>query len=137
MELAGEDELYKECMKIIKERGSCPSGEAVITLAGKLKSKYIIHTVVPIWKGENNNEEETLAKCYENTMKLAVKNKIRTIAFPNISTGIYGFPKLFAAKIALSSVCKFLDENDEMDKVIFVCYDEENWEIYRILMNEK
>lgn len=128
---SGEEELYRECIKIIQQKGSCPPGEAVITSAGRLKAKYIIHTVGPIWTGGNNKEKETLAQCYENTLKLAIENKVKTIAFPNISTGVYGFPKLPAAKIALNTVSKFIEENKDIEKVIFVCFDEENWGIYQ------
>ncbi|AJA48719.1 macro domain-containing protein LIC [Clostridium pasteurianum DSM 525 = ATCC 6013] len=132
---AGGEELHRECIKIIEEKGNCPPGKVAITSAGKLKAKYIIHTVGPIWRGGNNNEEETLSQCYWNTLKLAIENKIKTIAFPNISTGIYGFPKLPAAKIALNTVSKFVEENKDIEKVIFVCFDEENWGIYRGMLN--
>jgi len=128
---AAGPELLEECKKIISKIGSLPPGEAVITKAGKLKCKYVIHTVGPIWQGGNNNEAETLRKAYLNSLKLAKENGIKTIAFPNISTGAYGFPKDLASDIAIDAVKSFLDENPEIEKVVFVCFDEENYLIYK------
>src|SRR5690349_15831508 len=107
---AGGPKILEECKKIVARQGGCKTGEAVITTAGNLPAKYVIHTVGPIWHGGNNNEDELLANCYTNSLKLAAENGCKTIAFPNISTGVYRFPKEKAAKIAVATTCKFLAE---------------------------
>lgn len=123
---AGGPEILEECKQIVTQYGGCKTGEAVITTGGKLPSKYVIHTVGPVWKGGKNNEEQLLFNCYKNSLELAVKNNCKSVAFPNISTGVYSFPKKEAAKIAVESTIGFLDEHPEMEKVIFVCFDDEN-----------
>ncbi|MGA2296683.1 MAG: O-acetyl-ADP-ribose deacetylase [FCB group bacterium] len=128
--------LHEECMKIVQNQGKCPTGEAVITTAGNMPSKYVIHTVGPVWNGGNRNEGELLANAYKNSLTLAVENKAVLIAFPNISTGIYGFPKFEAAKIAIDTVCNFLLKNVSLQKIVFVCFDEENFDIYKKLLKE-
>ena len=100
-----------------------------MTTAGKLPANYVIHTVGPVWNGGRQNERELLAHCYQNSLQLAVANNCKTIAFPNISTGIYGFPKAEAATIAVQTVNEFLRKTDDIEKVIFVCFDEENFEL--------
>ncbi len=120
---AGGPDILNECRKI----GHCPTGEAVITGAGNLPSNHVIHTVGPIWSGGNNHEIEKLSACYKNALKIALKNKCKTIAFPNISTGVYGFPKREAAKIAVSTVKKFLESNTSIEQVYFICFDTENY----------
>jgi len=131
---AGGRQILDECIEIRSRQGGCKTGEAVITSGGKLLAKYVIHTVGPVWQGGNNNEEELLANCYINSLKLAVENNVKTIAFPNISTGVYRFPKKPAAEIALREVNNFLSTNDTLEEVIFVCYDEENFAIYSEMM---
>lgn len=129
---AGGSEILKECRQI----GGCETGEAVITTAGRMPSKHVIHTVGPIWRGGNYDERDLLANCYWNSLVLAVKHGLKTIAFPNISTGIYGFPKASAAKIAIQMVQDFLEEKGEaLEEVIFVCFDEENWQLYKEILN--
>lgn len=129
---AGGPAILEECIKI---KGGCPTGEAVITTAGELPAKYVIHTVGPIWTGGGNNEEELLRSCYRNSLKLAVENDIESIAFPNISTGVYRFPKELAAKTAVDEVSKFILENGQkLKKVIFVCYDSLNFKLYQDLL---
>jgi O-acetyl-ADP-ribose deacetylase len=123
---AGGPAVLEECKKIVAKQGGCKTGEAVITTAGNLPAKYVIHTVGPIWNGGKKNEEQLLAHCYKNSLQLAIDNHCKTIAFPNISTGVYGFPKDKAAKIAVSVVDEFLSKTDKIEKVIFVCFDEEN-----------
>jgi len=98
----------------------------VITTAGNLPAKYVIHTVGPIWNGGLNDEFEQLASCYKNSLQLAADNGCRTVAFPNISTGIYGFPKDKAAVVAIETVANFLAHTNKIDKVLFVCFDKEN-----------
>lgn len=128
---AAGPELLEECKKI----GGCPTGEARITKGYNLKAKHVIHTVGPIWRGGSNDEAALLKNAYINSLQLAKKHKVKSIAFPNISTGIYGFPKLRAARIAIETVSKFSAENKSMFEVIFVCYDDENFEIYNGLLN--
>ncbi len=123
---AGGKAILDDCRKIIAKQGGCKTGEAVITTAGNLPAKFVIHTVGPVWNGGLNNEAKKLSDCYKNSLQLAMENKCNTIAFPNISTGIYKFPKKEAAKIAVNAVAEFLSEHDEIEKVIFVCFDEEN-----------
>jgi len=128
---AAGPELLVEC----KTLNGCETGEAKITRGYNLPSKYVIHTVGPIWYEGVRNEPDLLANCYKNSLKLAKENKIRTIAFPNISTGVYRFPKDFAAKIAIRTVKFFLSQNKEIKQVYFVCFDDENYEIYQSILN--
>jgi O-acetyl-ADP-ribose deacetylase (regulator of RNase III) len=131
---AGGPAILEECRKIAEIQGGCPPGEAVITTAGKLNAKYVIHTVGPIWHGGMYNEDHLLANAYTNSLKLAVENGSKTIAFPNISTGVYSFPKERAAKIAIAAVKEFLKTDKSLNEVVFVCFDRENHEIYERLL---
>jgi len=124
---AAGSKLLDEC----KTLNGCPTGEAKITKGYNLNAKFVIHTVGPIWKNGNNNEPSLLANCYKNSLEIALKNHIKTIAFPNISTGVYKFPKESAAQIAINEVKIFIKQNPEIEKVIFVCFDNENFEIYK------
>src|SRR5699024_2486604 len=108
---AGEPQILEECKKIVRKQGELPAGEAVITTAGKMPAKYVIHTVGPVWNGGNSKEQQKLSNCYTNSLKLAVENNCKTIAFPNISTGVYGYPKEKAAKIAVQTTHQFLRIN--------------------------
>jgi O-acetyl-ADP-ribose deacetylase (regulator of RNase III) len=128
---AGGPAILEDCRKIIARQGSCKTGEAVITTAGNLQAKSVIHTVGPVWNNGNNKEAEKLANCYTNSLQLAVENNIGSIAFPNISTGIYGYPKKEAAAIAIKTVSDFIQNNSTIQKVNFVCFDEENFSIYQ------
>jgi O-acetyl-ADP-ribose deacetylase (regulator of RNase III) len=132
---AGGPEISMECRIIRDRQGGCPAGEAVITSAGLLPAKYVIHTVGPVWRGGNSGEDNLLAQCYTNSLKLAVSKDVKTIAFPNISTGVYGFPKERAAGIAINTVCNFSDSAGVLQKIIFVCFDGENYAIYRRLLS--
>ena len=126
--------LLGECEKL----GGCPTGEARITRGYDLMAKYVIHAVGPVWQGGKRNEPELLASCYQNSLRLAVENGIRSIAFPSISTGIYHFPKRQATQIAFSTVSKFLDENPgEIDRVCFVTYSWEDFDIYGEVVKRK
>lgn len=125
---AAGPQLLAEC----RELHGCKTGEAKITKAYHLPCQYVIHTVGPVWNGGKCGEEEKLAGCYRNSLQLAVKNHIRTIAFPSIATGIYRFPVALAAEIAVRTVKQFLDENpDRMDEVIWVLFDENTENIYK------
>jgi len=133
---AGGPAILEECKKIIARQGSCKIGEAVITSGGNLPSKFVIHTVGPVWNGGKNNEAKKLSSCYRNSLKLAVDNGIKTIAFPNISAGIYAYPKKEASEIAANAVLEFLKQNDSIDRVYFVCFDEENYQFYKSLIKD-
>lgn len=126
---SGGPEILEACRKIAARQGGCKTGEAVITTAGNLPASFVIHTVGPVWKDGRSGEPQKLANCYKNSLQLAVDNSCNTIAFPGISTGIYGFPKKEAAEIAVDIVAKFLATTDKLDKVIFVCFDEENYNL--------
>jgi O-acetyl-ADP-ribose deacetylase (regulator of RNase III) len=127
---AGGPEILRECIEIRNRQGGCKTGEAVLTQAGKLPARYVIHTVGPVWNGGQNNEETLLASCYRKSLQLAVQNHVKTIAFPNISTGIYGFPKERAAEIAVKTILEFMENDNNLEMIIFVCFDEENYRIY-------
>lgn len=131
---AGGPAILEECIKIRNRQGNCKTGEAVITTGGKLPAGYVIHTVGPVWNGGKKNEEELLASAYRNSLKLAMANGLKTIAFPNISTGIYHFPKDRAAQIAVRTVREVLSSTDQIDTVIFVCFDKENYNLYQELL---
>jgi O-acetyl-ADP-ribose deacetylase (regulator of RNase III) len=124
---AGGPAILEDCRKIVARQGSCRPGNAVITTAGNLPSKFVIHTVGPVWNGGMNNEPELLAHCYRNSIELAISNNCGSIAFPNISTGVYRFPKSMAASIAVKTVADFTLKNPVLEKVIFVCFDKENF----------
>ena len=126
---AGGPEILNECRKIVARQSGCRTGEAVITTAGNLPARNVIHTVGPVWNGGDKGEPQELKDCYLNSLQLAVDNKCTTIAFPNISTGVYRFPKDAAARIAVQTVADFLDIDETIGKVIFVCFDEESYEL--------
>ena len=128
---AGGPAILAECREIVIRQGQCATGETVITSGGNLPAKFVIHTVGPIWRGGNNNEADLLRNAYLNSLKLAMENNVETIAFPNISTGVYGFPKEKASEIAIKTVTQFLSGNDQLKQVYFVCFDRENYELYR------
>jgi len=128
---AGPD-LLKECRTL----NDCKTGEAKITKGYNLSAKFVIHTVGPVWHGGNNNEDELLANCYKNSLKLAEENNIKTIAFPSISTGVYSFPFERACKIAIKTVKEFLENNSTIEKVIFVCFSEGDFEVYKRFLIE-
>jgi O-acetyl-ADP-ribose deacetylase len=129
----GGPAILEECMRITNKHGGCDPGEAVYTTAGKLPAKYVIHTVGPIWNDGGSGEDELLRNCYLNSLKIAEKLGVKSIAFPNISTGVYRFPKKRAAEIAVNAVKQFSDTVTGIERVIFVCFDEENFRIYRDL----
>lgn len=122
--------LLEECIKL----DGCEVGNAKLTRGYNLNVKYIIHTVGPFWQGGLNDEFELLSACYQNSLKLAKENGIKTIAFPGISTGVYGFPKDQAAFIAVNETKRILKKNSLPEKVIFVAFDDESFEIYQKLL---
>jgi len=119
-----------ELLEYNKKLSGCLTGEAKISPGFNLPAKYIIHTVGPVWNGGNKNEDELLANCYKNSLKLAVENNIKTIAFPAISTGVYRFPVERASMIAVENVREFLEKDKTIEKVIFVCFDDRTYEEY-------
>lgn len=122
---AGGDEIEQACAEIRRREGGCPTGKAVITPGGNLHANYVIHTVGPVWKGGSSGEAELLASCYQESLRLAVDNGIQSIAFPSISTGIYGYPTEKAAAVALSAVKEFvLQDTIAPIAIQFVLFDE-------------
>lgn len=128
---AAGPELLTECRTL----NGCETGDAKITSGYKLPARYVIHTVGPVWYGGKSGEPEKLASCYKKSLDLAIENNIKSIAFPNISTGVYGFPKTSAAEIAINQVSVFLANHREIEKVIFCIFDDENYAIYRNLFH--
>jgi O-acetyl-ADP-ribose deacetylase (regulator of RNase III) len=129
---AAGPELLEEC----KLLNGCETGEAKITKGYYLPAKNVIHTVGPVWSEGLKNEVELLRNCYQNSLQIAVENKIKSIAFPNISTGVYRFPKDLATKIAIRTVEYFLKTTKKIKKVYFVCFDDENFNLYNSILNE-
>jgi O-acetyl-ADP-ribose deacetylase (regulator of RNase III) len=124
---AAGPELLAECRAL----GGCPTGQAKITKGYRLPAKWVIHTVGPIWRGGSHREDELLASCYRKCLQQAVITGIKTIAFPSISTGAYGFPVQRASEIALRENQKFLSENDFIEKVTMVCFDSKTLQAYQ------
>lgn len=132
----GGNQILEECKLIRNRQGKCRTGEAVYTTAGNLPAKYVVHTVGPVWNGGKNNEPRLLSNCYRNSLLIANDLKLQSLAFPNISTGVYGYPKKEASVIAFDTVRDFLEkENKTLQKVIYVCFDEENYLIYQDLFS--
>lgn len=129
---AAGPELLEECRAL----KGCPVGKAKITKGYNLPAKYIIHTVGPVWDGGESFEDKFLAGCYKNSLIVAIRNDVKKIAFPNISTGVYNFPKERAAKIAIKEVTKFLLHDKSIEKVIFCTFEDENYEIYKKQLDE-
>ena len=135
---AGGPAILEECKEIRAEQGTLPTGEAVLTTAGKMPSHKVIHTVGPVWnENEASENDRLLANCYRNSLQLALENDLQTIAFPNISTGVYGYPKERAAKVAIETVREFLESHEEeIETVFFICFDDENYQIYQERLSE-
>lgn len=132
---AGGPAILEECRKIVARQGGCDTGEAVITTAGKLPAQYVIHTVGPVWQGGQRQEEALLRNCYQNSLRIAEEKGLKSIAFPNISTGVYGYPKDKAAKVAVEAVQEYLEgQESSLERVTFVCFDEENYTLYQRLL---
>ncbi len=129
---AAGPELLAACRKL----GGCPTGEARITRGYRLPAQWVIHTPGPVWQGGTSGEPERLAACYRNALALAVQNAIKTIAFPSISTGAYGYPIEKACRIALTETIAFLRSNPSLEKVVFVCFSKRDADIYRQTLAE-
>lgn len=129
----GGPKILEECKRIRATEwpDGLPTGKAAITSGGNLKAKYVIHTVGPVWRGGGSGEPELLADAYRNSLKLAVSKGLKTIAFPSISTGAYGYPIEKASQVALSTVKEFLEKEDKLEKVVFVLFSSRDLEIYK------
>lgn len=128
---AAGPQLLAECIKT----GGCPTGEARITKGYNLNARYVIHTVGPVWNGGNKGESKLLAECYRNVLRIAEEYHVTTLAFPNISTGVYGYPKMEAALIAVSTVKEFQTKNNSIRQLFFCCFDAENFKIYNNILH--
>ncbi len=133
---SGGPAILEECKAIRAKQGGCPTGEAVITTAGNLPAKHVIHTVGPVWNGGNKNEPELLASCYQNSLRLAEEHQLKSIAFPNISTGVYGYPKDKAAIVATDAVKNYFQKNPDssIEQVKFVCFGNQDYSLYKGLL---
>lgn len=129
---AAGPELLEACRKI----GGCPTGEARITQGYRLSARYVIHTVGPVWHGGGRGEPRLLARCYENSLKLAQQHGLRTVAFPAISTGVYGYPVPDAARVAVRTVRRWLKRGGDVERVRFVCFDAANHAAYQAALAE-
>jgi O-acetyl-ADP-ribose deacetylase (regulator of RNase III) len=129
----GGPKILEECRRLRASEwpNGLPTGEAVITSGGNLKTKHVIHTVGPVWRGGNHNEPELLAEAYRNSLRLAVSKGLKTIAFPSISTGAYGYLVEKASRTALATVKEFLMKEDKLDAVVFVLFSKNDLETYK------
>ncbi len=135
----GGPTILAECQAIVRERGPLTTGQAAITGAGLLPARHVIHTVGPIWdRVEPDEGVDLLASCYRASLDLAVANDCSTVAFPNISTGIYGFPLGLAAETAVRAVTRWIEERpDDLSRVTFVCFDPDNYDLYRAALGSR
>jgi O-acetyl-ADP-ribose deacetylase (regulator of RNase III) len=129
---AAGPELLQECRAL----QGCPTGEAKITRGHRLPARWVIHTVGPVWRGGGHSEDELLASCYRRSLEVAVQNGVRSLAFPAISTGIYGYPLERATRIAIREVRLFLQQNPAPEKIFFVCFDRRTRECYQKVLSE-
>ena len=128
---AGGPKIMEECNEIRSRQGGCPTGQAVITTGGNLPARYVIHTVGPIWRGGNSNEPALLASCYYESLALALRHGLGTVAFPSISTGIYGYPTPKAAAIGLNAVKEFVGTHQGIEEVRFVLFDDVTYQCFK------
>lgn len=128
--------LLDACKQVRQQQGECPPGHAVITIAGNLRAKAVIHTVGPVWRGGDEHEARLLEDAYRNSLQLAEANGYMTIAFPAISTGVYGYPKAAAAEIAVNTVTDYLARHHHLQQIYFICYDDETARLYQRLLTQ-
>ena len=133
---AGGPAILEECKQIVSRQGRLPTGKAVITTAGNMKPKHVIHTVGPIWHGGSQGEAELLASAYRESLKLAAENNLSSISFPSISTGAYGYPVDEASRVALKTVTSFLSETTSIKEVVFVLFDVRTLDAYASALQE-
>ncbi len=134
---AGGPAILEDCRKIRREMGELPTGEAVMTTGGRLKARFVIHTVGPVWHGGSHDEDRLLGNAYRNSLELAVKHHLSSVAFPSISTGIYGFPIERAAGIALATVRDFVRKHHELKEVRFIVFSKSDFDVYAPLFHQK
>jgi O-acetyl-ADP-ribose deacetylase (regulator of RNase III) len=135
--LAGGPIILEECKQIVAQKGNLPVGEAVITTGGKLKAKYVIHTVGPVWYGGNRNEGQLLYSAYHKSIKIASTNNLKSISFPSISTGAYGYPVDKAADVALETIIEFLrNEPGSLEEVILTLFDDVTFAVYKSALSK-
>lgn len=133
---AGGPSILEQCKQIVAQRGRLPAGQAVITTGGNLPARYVIHTVGPIWKGGDRGEAQTLASAYYSSLEVARSNGLKSVAFPSISTGAYGYPVDEAAQIAIKTVINYLKERDWFEEVRFVLFDERTYIAYERALDD-
>jgi len=133
---AGGPAIMDECRGIREKIGRLPAGQAVITTGGRLKAKYVIHTVGPVWHGGSSGEAETLASAYRESLKLAAEKGLKSISFPAISTGVYGYPMESAARIALETAIDFAEQNNSLKEIDFLLYDDYSFKVYTDTLRE-
>jgi O-acetyl-ADP-ribose deacetylase (regulator of RNase III) len=133
---AGGPAIMEECRRIRDKVGRLPAGQAVITTGGRLKAKYVIHTVGPVWHGGASGEAELLASAYRESLKLAAEKGLKSISFPAISTGAYGYPMEAAARIALETAVDFAEQNGSLKEVAFVLFDSYSFQVYADTLRE-
>ena len=127
----GGPQILEECRAIRKAHGECPTGEAVLTSGGRLRARYVLHTVGPVWQGGTSDEDHLLRNAYNNCLRIAAERGLSSIAFPSISTGVYGFPIERAARIAFDAVCKFIHGHHEIREVRFIVFSDNDFQVYR------
>ncbi len=133
---AGGPPILEECKQIVSRQGPLPTGQAVMTAAGNMRTRHVIHTVGPIWHGGSQEEAELLASAYRESLKLAAENNLASIAFPSISTGAYGYPVDKASRIAIKTVISFLSEATSIKEVVFVLFDSRTFDAYVSALQE-
>ena len=127
---AGGPAILEDCKQIVSRQGRLPTGEAVITTGGNLKARHVIHTVGPVWHGGQSGEPELLASAYRQSLRVAVANGLKSVSFPSLSTGAYGYPVELAAAIALETVIDFFYQQESLEEVVFVLFDSATYETY-------
>jgi O-acetyl-ADP-ribose deacetylase (regulator of RNase III) len=127
---AGGPAILEECKQTVSRQGRLPTGEAVITTGGNLKAKHVIHTVGSVWHGGNSGEPELLASAYRQSLSVAVEKGLKSVSFPSISTGAYGYPLRLAATVALETVIDFINRDETLEEVVFVLFDDETYQTY-------
>ncbi len=133
---AGGPAILEECKQIVTRQGHLPTGQAVITTAGNMKARHVIHTVGPIWHGGSKGEAELLASAYRESLKLAAENNLTSLSFPSISTGAYGYPIDEASRIAMKTAASFLSETSSIKEVVFVLFDSRTFDTYASALQE-